>query len=79
VTAPVRRAARWSERFGQLVGQPPMHYLAGWRMQLRTRLLAEHSMKVRAIADSVGYASEPRSAARSRSTPGCRRRRGGRR
>jgi AraC-like DNA-binding protein len=35
-----------------------MQYLAGWRMQLATRLLAEHSMKVRAIADSVGYASE---------------------
>ena len=42
----------------QLVGQPPMHYLAGWRMQLATRLLAEHSMKLRAIADAVGYASE---------------------
>ncbi len=47
-----------SERFAQIVGQPPMHYLAGWRMQLATRLLAEHSMKVRAIADAVGYASE---------------------
>jgi AraC-like DNA-binding protein len=47
-----------SERFAQLVGQPPMHYLAGWRMQLAARLLAEHSMKVRTIADSVGYASE---------------------
>jgi AraC-like DNA-binding protein len=47
-----------AERFAQLVGQPPMHYLAGWRMQLATRLLAEHSMKVRTIADSVGYASE---------------------
>ncbi len=47
-----------SERFALLVGQPPMHYLAGWRMQLATRLLAEHSMKVRSIADSVGYASE---------------------
>ena len=44
--------------FAQLVGQSPMHYLAGWRMQLATRLLAEHSMKVRAIADQVGYASE---------------------
>ena len=32
--------------------------LAGWRMQLATRLLAEHSMKLRAIADAVGYASE---------------------
>jgi AraC-like DNA-binding protein len=47
-----------AERFVQLVGQPPMQYLAGWRMQLATRLLAEHSMKVRTIAESVGYASE---------------------
>lgn len=47
-----------AERFAQLVGQPPMQYLAGWRMQLASRLLAEHSLKVRAIADSVGYASE---------------------
>ncbi|HEU5296902.1 MAG TPA: AraC family transcriptional regulator [Burkholderiaceae bacterium] len=47
-----------AERFAQLVGQPPMQYLAGWRMQLATRLLAEHSMKVRTIADAVGYASE---------------------
>lgn len=35
-----------------------MQYLAGWRMQLAARLLAEHSMKVHAIAESVGYASE---------------------
>jgi AraC-like DNA-binding protein len=47
-----------AERFAQLVGQPPMHYLAGWRMQLAARLLAEHSMKVRSIAEAVGYASE---------------------
>jgi len=47
-----------AEHFAQLVGQPPMQYLAGWRMQLAARLLAEHSMKVRTIADSVGYTSE---------------------
>ncbi|HSW27666.1 MAG TPA: helix-turn-helix domain-containing protein, partial [Burkholderiaceae bacterium] len=41
-----------------LVGQPPMHYLAGWRMQLATRLLAYPGVKVRAVADAVGYASE---------------------
>jgi AraC-like DNA-binding protein len=50
--------SKLAERFAALVGQPPMQYLAGWRMQLAARLLAEHSMKVRAIADSVGYASE---------------------
>jgi AraC-like DNA-binding protein len=47
-----------AERFAQLVGQPPMQYLAGWRMQLAARLLAENSMKVQSIAESVGYASE---------------------
>jgi AraC-like DNA-binding protein len=50
--------SKLAERFTQVVGQTPMQYLAGWRMQLATRLLAEHSMKVRSIADSVGYASE---------------------
>ena len=50
--------SRLAERFVQLVGQPPMQYLAGWRMQLAARLLAEHSMKVRTIAESVGYGSE---------------------
>ena len=50
--------SKLAERFAALVGQPPMQYLAGWRMQLATRLLAEHSMKVRAIADTVGYASD---------------------
>jgi AraC-like DNA-binding protein len=47
-----------AEHFAQVVGQPPMQYLAGWRMQLAARLLAEHSLKVRAIAETVGYASE---------------------
>jgi AraC-like DNA-binding protein len=50
--------SKLADRFVALVGQPPMQYLAGWRMQLATRLLAEHSMKVRAIADAVGYASD---------------------
>jgi len=47
-----------AEHFAQLVGQPPMHYLAGWRMQLATRLLSYPGVKVRAVADAVGYASE---------------------
>jgi AraC-like DNA-binding protein len=47
-----------AERFLQYVGQPPMHYLIAWRMQLAARQLAEGSAKVRAVAESVGYASE---------------------
>jgi len=47
-----------AERFAELVGQPPMHYLTAWRMQLATRLLADATAKVRAVAEAVGYDSE---------------------
>lgn len=47
------------ERFVHFLGQPPMQYLAQWRMQLATRLLAEPgASKVAAVAEAVGYASE---------------------
>jgi AraC-like DNA-binding protein len=47
-----------AERFTHMVGHPPMQYVARWRMQLATRLLAERNAKVSAIAAEVGYASE---------------------
>lgn len=48
-----------AERFARFVGQAPMQYLAQWRMQLATRLLAEPgASKVAAVAEAVGYASE---------------------
>ena len=47
-----------TERFTQLVGQPPMHYLTRWRMQLASRRLAEAGAKVSAVACEVGYDSE---------------------
>ena len=46
-----------AERFAELVGQPPMQYLALWRMQLASRLLVEGG-QVSAVADAVGYESE---------------------
>ncbi|MEO8366441.1 MAG: AraC family transcriptional regulator [Pseudoxanthomonas sp.] len=46
------------ERFMQLVGQPPMQYLAHWRAQRGARLLRESHATVAAIAQEVGYASE---------------------
>jgi AraC-like DNA-binding protein len=49
----------FAERFTSLVGQPPMHYLAQWRMQLAAGLLATGTVKVSAIAEEVGYESEP--------------------
>lgn len=47
-----------AERFASFVGQPPMRYLAHWRMQLAARMLAEEDAKVRVIATRVGYESE---------------------
>jgi AraC-like DNA-binding protein len=46
-----------AERFTELVGQPPMQYLALWRMQLASRLLVEGG-QVAAVAGAVGYESE---------------------
>jgi AraC-like DNA-binding protein len=46
------------ERFVQFLGQPPMQYLASWRMQLGARQLRETNRTVAAIALEVGYESE---------------------
>jgi AraC-like DNA-binding protein len=46
------------ERFAQLVGQPPMQYLARWRMQMASSRLMRTSDKVASIALEVGYESE---------------------
>jgi AraC-like DNA-binding protein len=43
-------------RFTELVGHPPMHYLALWRMQLAARLLQDGRQVIEA-ADAVGYDS----------------------
>ena len=47
-----------TERFTQFVGQPPMHYLANWRMQLAANALRSGNEGVAAIAHQVGYDSE---------------------
>jgi AraC-like DNA-binding protein len=47
-----------AERFVHFVGQPPMQYLARWRMQVAARLLADSTAKVSAVALEVGYESE---------------------
>jgi AraC-like DNA-binding protein len=47
-----------AERFTQFVGQPPMHYLTNWRMQLAANHLVSGTDSVAAIADRVGYESE---------------------
>jgi len=40
-----------------MVGQPPMQYLALWRMQLASRLLVDGG-QVAEVASEVGYESE---------------------
>ncbi|HEX6973163.1 MAG TPA: AraC family transcriptional regulator, partial [Vicinamibacterales bacterium] len=52
----VSRSA-FAERFTELVGQPPMQYLALWRMQVASKLLND-GQAVAAVADAVGYESE---------------------
>jgi AraC-like DNA-binding protein len=46
-----------AERFTEMVGQPPMQYLALWRMQLASRLLTDGG-QVAEVAAAVGYESE---------------------
>lgn len=47
-----------AERFTHFVGDPPMQYLARWRMQVAARLLADGDAKVASVALRVGYESE---------------------
>ena len=48
----------FSARFTQLVGQPAIVYLTGWRMQLAHKLIRETPLSLTAIAARVGYESE---------------------
>lgn len=45
------------ERFVQFTGQPPMQYLANWRMQVAAGLLRQTGAEVTSIALEVGYES----------------------
>ena len=47
-----------AERFTDLVGLPPMHYLAKWRMQIAAELLTSSNANIARIATETGYGSE---------------------
>jgi AraC-like DNA-binding protein len=47
-----------SQRFGALVGAPPMQYLARWRASLAATLLRDADSAVIRVATEVGYESE---------------------
>jgi AraC-like DNA-binding protein len=48
----------FAARFRELVGEPPMHYLAKWRMQLALSILNDENPSLGDLADRVGYQSE---------------------
>jgi AraC-like DNA-binding protein len=46
------------DRFADLVGTPPLHYLAQWRMQIAIGMLRRGDAGMAEIAASIGYGSE---------------------
>jgi AraC-like DNA-binding protein len=47
-----------AQRFTQLLGQPPMQYLARWRLQIAAHELRNGTQPLAAVAGRVGYESE---------------------
>ena len=47
-----------AERFVRLVGVPPMHYLAKWRIQVAAEMLNRGNANMATIAAEIGYESE---------------------
>ena len=47
-----------AERFADLVGMPPMLYLAKWRMQIASGLLSGGNANIATVAAEIGYGSE---------------------
>jgi transcriptional regulator GlxA family with amidase domain len=48
----------FAERFTEMIGVPPMQYLAKWRMQLALGLLRTSRSNIATIATVTGYGSE---------------------
>jgi AraC-like DNA-binding protein len=47
-----------AKRFADLVGTPPLQYLAKWRMQIASELLSSSNANIATIAAKIGYESE---------------------
>ncbi|WP_223641316.1 AraC family transcriptional regulator [Corallococcus sp. EGB] len=48
----------FAARFSELVGEPPLEYLAGWRMIKAAQLLRESELPLSEVAPVIGYQSE---------------------
>jgi transcriptional regulator GlxA family with amidase domain len=49
---------RFAARFRHFLGEPPMAYLARWRLKLAAEVLVSSDANISEIAAEVGYASE---------------------
>ncbi len=49
--------ALFARRFAELVGEPPMTYLTGWRLALAADLLQDPDTTVESVARRVGYSN----------------------
>ena len=47
-----------AQRFTSLIGETPMQYLTGWRMQLAKFLLRQSDLTITEIASRTGYTSD---------------------
>jgi AraC family transcriptional regulator, alkane utilization regulator len=56
-SAAISRSAL-AQRFTDLIGSSPMHYLAGWRIQLARQMLRDGTHSIPDVAARVGYESE---------------------
>ena len=52
------RAPPWPQRFSDFLGQPPMQYLARWRLQIAAQQLRDGEKSLADVAEQVGYESE---------------------
>jgi AraC-like DNA-binding protein len=48
-----------AQRFTELLGQPPMQYLARWRLHMAARQLRNGGKSLAEVADAASYESEP--------------------
>ncbi|MDI1442516.1 AraC family transcriptional regulator [Polyangium sp. 6x1] len=57
-TAVALSRSSFAARFSSLVGEPPLEYLARWRMTKAAQVLRESELALIEVAESIGYQSE---------------------
>ena len=49
----------FAQRFVSLIGESPMKYLSRWRLHLAKQILRDRTDNIQAVAERIGYDSEP--------------------